>query len=82
MKLEHLKEWINSLPEEVLDHEVVFRKFVIIENDSENLFAKDINVAACGIDDDTKEAYFCDKESASIVEGNIYEDEERTEDDE
>lgn len=80
MRLEHLKEWVNSLPEEVLDHEVVFRKFVIIENDSENLFAKDIIVAACGIDDDTKEAYFCDKESASILEGRQDEDEESTED--
>ena len=54
MKLDQLKEWINSLPEEVLNCEVVYRNFVMIENDSENLFAKDINIAACGIDEETQ----------------------------
>lgn len=71
MKLDQLKEWINSLPEEVLNCEVVYRNFVMIENDSENLFAKDINIAACGIDEETHEAYFCDQDSAVLLEGNF-----------
>jgi len=71
MKLDQLKEWVNSLPEEVLNCEVVYRNFVVIENDSENLFAKDINIAACGIDEETQEAYFCDQDSAVLLEGNL-----------
>jgi hypothetical protein len=74
MKLADLKEWVNSLPEDTLNHEVVFRKFTIIENDSENLFAKDVSISACGIDDSTEEAYFCDSESASILESNFDEE--------
>lgn len=71
MKLDQLKEWINSLPDEVLNCDVVYRNFAMIENDSENLFAKDINIAACGIDEETQEAYFCDHDSASLLEGNL-----------
>lgn len=71
MKLYDLKGWINSLPDEVLNHDVVFRNFMVIENDKENLFAKDVHIAACGIDDATQEAYFCDKESAMILDEGI-----------
>jgi hypothetical protein len=66
MKVRHLREWINSLPQEKDEHDLVFRKIKPIE-DSENLIAEDHPISASGIDDETNEAFFCSEESYMLM---------------
>lgn len=67
MDLKKLKNWVNNLPETELDnYKVVFRK--IKELDCENWGTYDISISACGVDDENKEVYFCNEESAQILD--------------
>lgn len=66
MKIKYLKNWIDNLPNEFGDYNLVFRK--IEEIDSENFGALDINIVSCGIDIGNGEAYFVDDKSDKIIE--------------
>jgi hypothetical protein len=65
MKIKHLREWLDTLPLELDEHNLVFRK--IIPHDSENWLAHDKPIASCGIDEGNNEAYFCDEESHGVI---------------
>ena len=65
MKIKHLREWIEKLPRELDEYELVFRK--IVPGDSESWLAHDKSIAACCIDDGNNEAYFCDEKSNEII---------------
>ena len=65
MKIKHLREWLGMLPDNFNDSELVFR--TITKGEGEYLLAQDIPLSACGIDEDTKEAYFCDIDSHKII---------------
>jgi len=66
MKIKHLREWLETLPEELDEHDLVFRK--VIPCDTENWLAHDKPIAACGIDESNNEAYFCEEESRKVIE--------------
>jgi hypothetical protein len=68
MKIKHFKGWINTLPEECDEYEMVFR--VVIGKSKEGMIAKDNNIDACGIDADNNEAYLCNETTHSIIEKN------------
>jgi hypothetical protein len=68
MNIKNLREWINALPEEYDEHELVFRK--IIPSDEENWLAHDKPIAACGIDEGSSEAYFCDEVSNEVMKNS------------
>jgi hypothetical protein len=61
MKIKDLRDWLDTLPRELDENDLVFRK--IIEGDSEYWKAHDKPIAACGIDEGNNEAYFCEEES-------------------
>ena len=65
MKIKDLKEWLSTLPPELDENDLVFRK--IIPCDSENWLAHDKPITTCGIDVGSNEAYFCDEKSAKII---------------
>lgn len=65
MKIKHLRKWLDTLPQELDEHDLVFRK--IIPNDAENWLAHDKPIAACGIDEGNNEAYFCDEASNEVI---------------
>ena len=69
MRVKHLREWINSLPQEIDEHDLVFRKIKPIEG-TENLIAEDHPISASGIDDGTNEAFFCNEESYMLMMGD------------
>ena len=65
MKVKHLREWLGMLPDKYDESELVFR--TITNGEGDYILAQDIPLSACGIDDETKEAYFCDYESHKII---------------
>jgi len=68
MKIKHLREWLDNLPIDYNETEIVFRTIKENKEDTENWYALDIPIAACGIDDGNNEMYFCDENSAKIIE--------------
>ena len=66
MTINDLKKWIDILPIEYGECELVFRD--IKPCDSENWLGADIPISACGIDTGTKEAYFCDEKSYQVIQ--------------
>ena len=65
MKIKHLREWLDTLPTELDENELVFRK--IKPCDDDNWLAHDIGIVACGIDEGNSEAYFCDRDSYEVI---------------
>jgi len=68
MKIKQLREWVNTIPQEFDETDLVFRK--IMPKDSENWLAKDKSIAACGIDAGNNKAYFCMESDAKTIEKN------------
>jgi len=68
MKIKHLREWLDTLPQELDEHDLVFRK--IKEGDTENWLAHDKPITACGIDIGSNEAYFCDDVSYEVMKNS------------
>jgi len=66
MKIKHLREWLESLPHEYDDYDMVFRN-VIESQAAENWLVHDNPIDACSIDKETAEAYFCDDESCQLL---------------
>lgn len=65
MKIKDLKMWVGTLPQELDEYELVFRK--IIPGDRENWLAHDKSITVCGIDEGSNEAYFCDETSHEVI---------------
>lgn len=65
MKIKDLKKWLGTLPPDMDECEMVFRK--IIPFDDENWLAKDKSIVACGIDIGSNEAYFCNEKSYEVI---------------
>ena len=68
MKIKHLREWLDNLPKDFNETEIVFRTIKENKDDSENWYALDIPIAACGIDAGNNEMYFCDEKSTKVIE--------------
>lgn len=66
MKLTHLKSWVNSLPEEFDDFDMVFRELKIL--DVEYIAKVDTPIVATTVDNETKEICFYDRESITIFD--------------
>lgn len=62
MKIKHLREWLNALPKEEDENDLVFRK-IKGDDHSGNLLAHDKPIVGCGIDKGNNEAYFYDESS-------------------
>ena len=70
MKIKHLREWLDNLPEDYNDSEIVFRTKKENKYDSVNWYALDIPITACGIDDGNNEAYFSDETSHEVIKNS------------
>ena len=68
MKIKNLREWLDTLPQELDEHDLVFRK--IIPGDDESWLAHDKPITACGIDEGSNEAYFCDEASHEVMKNS------------
>ena len=68
MKIKHLREWLDTLPQELDEHDLVFRK--IKTRDNEDWLVHDKSITACGIDIGSNEAYFCDETSYQIMKNS------------
>lgn len=62
MKIKHLRSWLNNLPEDYNENQIVFRTIKENKEDIENWYALDIPISACGIDEGSNEMYFCDED--------------------
>lgn len=69
MKIKDLKNWLDKLPNNYDETNIVFR--TIRENDVDSWKAFDINISACGIDEGNNEMYLCDEKSAKMIEKQI-----------
>lgn len=63
MKLKELKTWINSLPSELLDGNVVFREYGKLEVNNHN-YALDKPIVTCFVDEDNNEICLLDEKSS------------------
>ena len=70
MKIKDLKTWLKTLPPELDECDMVFRKIKIIPGDEKNWAAHDKPITTCGIDIGNNEAYFCDDNSHVIINNN------------
>lgn len=68
MKIKDLRQWLENLPTDYDENEIVYRTIKENKLDDENWYGLDIPIAACGIDDGNSEMYFCDNESTKIIE--------------
>lgn len=66
MNKKELQNWINNLPEEFDDMNIVFRNLTV--GDDENWLALDKQIVSAGIDIGNRELYFCDNESSKLIE--------------
>lgn len=65
MTVKDLKEWLNNLPEETLDHQVVIRDLKILED--EKIYNRDVAVGYGMVDKSAKQLNFFDAESTKII---------------
>ena len=65
MNIKQMKDWINSIPEELNDKEVVYRKISKTENENE-LLAEDIGISAGSYDPDHEELCLYNSDSYSL----------------
>jgi hypothetical protein len=66
MKIKHLREWLSTLPTELDENDLVFRDIKMSEA-ADHILARDVPIAACGIDSENNEAYFIDSDSAEVL---------------
>lgn len=69
MKIKDLRYWLGTLPNNFDENELVFR--TVTEGEGEYLLAQDVPISACGIDEDSNEAYFSDYESHKIINQKV-----------
>ena len=67
MKVKDLREWINNLPSEFDENDVVYRR-IMGEVDNESWGCLDVPISGVGIDDGDNEMYLCDEETSEIIE--------------
>ena len=64
ISLKELKDFLNTIPEEMNEYELVFREYSQVEVDNENMsVALDKPILAFYVDDKTKEFAFMDEKS-------------------
>lgn len=66
--IKEYREWINSLPTEFDECNLVYREIASFAGDK--YAAKDTPIMAIGIDDENMEAYLCNDKSAKILKEN------------
>ena len=69
MKLKELKEWLETIPTIYDETELVFRT-IEKSGEADVLYARDEPIVAVAIDEDNKETFFLNHESALILDNN------------
>ncbi len=67
MKVKDLREWINELPQEFDENDVIFRRIIKQLNDG-TLECLDIPLSGVGIDEEDNEMYLCDEYSSEVID--------------
>lgn len=67
MKLKDLKQWINTLPSDTLDGNVVFREYGQLEINNHN-YTIDKPIITCCVDSTTNEICLLDERSSEELE--------------
>lgn len=67
MKVKDLREWINELPQEFDENDIVFKRIIKQFNDG-TLGCLDIPLSSVGIDEEDNEMYLCDEDSSEIID--------------
>lgn len=67
MRIKHLRQWLEILPSEYDENEIVFRDFKEVKDSDDVCYALDIPIAACGIDKGNGEMFLCDEKSSKII---------------
>jgi hypothetical protein len=65
MNVKDLKEWLNNLPEETLDYQVVIRDLKILED--EKIYNRDVAVGYGMIDKNVKQLNLFDADSTKVI---------------
>lgn len=68
MKVKDLREWINALPAEFDENDVVYRKLIGELTDGDTWGCLDVPISGVGIDSDDNEMYLCDEETSDKIE--------------
>lgn len=68
MDKKELKEWVNNLPEDFDNYQLVFRNIYLPENDNDIWFAKDTPIISLDVDENTQEICLFDNKSANLIE--------------
>ena len=66
MNIKQMRDWLNSIPEELNDKEIVYREVTKSENEDE-LQAKDVGISAGNYDPEHQELCIYNSESYTLL---------------
>jgi len=76
MTVKELRVWLAGLPEEFDASEMIWRTIEPNPEDSATWVVTDNAIVGSGVDIKTNELYFCDMETANIINSTLYPDTE------
>ena len=72
MTVEEMRLWLAQIPEEYNSSQLVWRVITPNPDDSKTWVITDESIAGSGIDVSTNDMYFCDFETANIIETSLH----------
>jgi len=66
MTIRELRDWLNNIPPELEEYDIVFRTFKELSGEYWAAFDRPITYGS--LDDDNYELYFCDEENSKTAE--------------
>lgn len=68
MKISELKKFINNIPEELNDFQIIYRRF---EDEGENVMFLDYPLITLYVDEESKESVFLDEDGWDYFSKNL-----------
>jgi hypothetical protein len=66
MKVKNIREWVNSLPEEFDEYNMVYRKINKSEDDG-NIYVFDMPIVSASVDEENKEMCVSDDDTTKLI---------------
>lgn len=68
MKISELKKFINNIPEELNDYQIIYRRF---EDEGENVMFLDYPLISLYVDEESQESVFLDEDGWEYFSKNL-----------
>ena len=68
MKISELKKFINNIPEELNDYQIIYRRF---EDEGENVMFLDYPLISIYVDEESQESVFLDEDGWEYFSKNL-----------